>query len=87
MYVGDILSLNFQVEKLSNLSIELHLGEAETWQYLLSMYDLQEGYHDQPGGGQDHQDATGSESCFFMFTGYVLKIKHATPNVSLISQY
>ena len=87
MWVDYIFSLNFQAEKLSNLSIELHLGEAETRQYLLSMYDLQEGYHDQPGGGQDHQDATGSQSCFFMFTGYVLKIKHATPNVSLISQY
>ena len=86
MWVGDIFSLNFQVQKLSNLSIELHLGEADTRQCLLSLYDLQEGYHDRPGGGQDHQDATGSQSCFFMFNGYVLKIKHAIPNASLISQ-
>ena len=67
------LVLNFPVQKLSNLSIKVHLGEVDTMQCLLSLYDLQEGYHDRPGGGQDHQDATGSQSCFFMFNGYVLK--------------
>ena len=65
MWVGCIFSFELS-------SIKLHLGEVDTMQCLLSLYDLQEGYHDRPGGGQDHQD--------------VLKIKHAMPNASLISQ-
>ena len=54
------LVLNFPVQKLSNLSSKLHLGEVDTMQCYLSLYDLHEGFNDQPVEGQGHQDATGS---------------------------